>query len=123
MLKLIPAFLFTTLLFSCKKNDLGSDIFNPQNPRATANDQFYFKGTINGEKVDWVVTNQLDVNTPFKFNSAFGIGDLGNNCPKGLCSFVIANALIQKNNSDAMPQIAAGFVIATSAGDGSRVRP
>lgn len=125
MPKFLPAVFLAVFFFSCSKNDSDELAWSAQNRASSLSqtDHFYFRGVINGESVSWVIEDQNDTGTPYKYNPAYGIGELSPGCREGECSFIIANTLIQKNNSGAIPQIAAGFVVATTKDDGSRVRP
>lgn len=81
-------------------------------------DTFYFKAVIDGTPVNWVVADQKQVsNAMYRSGTSFGAGQLSGDNAEGAGRYLIANTVIFKNNIQNVPQIAAGFNIATRGGD------
>ena len=80
-------------------------------------DSFYFKAVIDGTPVNWVVADQKQVsNALFRAGTSFGAGQLSSESPTS-GRFLVASTVIYKNNIRNVPQVTAGFNIATTSGD------
>jgi hypothetical protein len=118
-----PVLLGVIVLAGCRKED---KLFkeNSSVPAETISaiptagaDSFYFKAVIDGTPVNWVVADQKQVsNSLYRSGTSFGAGQL-NGDAETAGRFLIANTVIFKNNVQNIPQIAAGFNIATRSGD------
>src|SRR5688500_1969749 len=82
----------------------------------TGADSFYFKAVIDGTPVNWVVADQKQVsNALYRSGTSFGAGQLNSEAQTG--RFLVASTVIYKNNIHNVPQVSAGFNIATTSGD------
>src|SRR5688500_5448067 len=81
-------------------------------------DSFYFKAVIDGTPVNWVVAGQEQVsNALYRSGTSFGAGQLGSENDQTSGRFLVASTVIYKNNVQNVPQVSAGFNIATTSGD------
>ena len=120
----LPVILGVVVLAGCKKEDR---LFKENSSAAAETisavptagaDSFYFKAVIDGTPVNWVVADQKQVSEAlYRSGTSFGAGQVGADNSQTAGRFLVASTVIYKNNVQNVPQIAAGFNIATTAGD------
>ncbi len=119
-----PVLLGVIVLAGCRKED---KLFKENSSAVAAEtisavptagaDSFYFKAVIDGTPVNWVVADQKQVsNALYRSGTSFGAGQLNSESPS-VGRFLVANTTIYKNNIKNVPQVSAGFNIATTNGD------
>jgi hypothetical protein len=119
-----PVLLGLIVLAGCRKED---KLFKENSSSVAAEtlsavptegaDSFYFKAVIDGTPVNWVVADQKQVsNALYRSGTSFGAGQLSSESETG-GRFLVASTVIYKNNIQNVPQISAGFNIATTSGD------
>ena len=128
MIRIICSVLLVLLLASCKKQDKLNTGYIPtikKNEKiSTTADSFYFRAVINGEEVNWVVEDYNNgTDQSYQTNAIYGLSQVGGECSDNNCHYFIANTVIFINNVQNIPQISAGFNIATNNGDKSEIRP
>ena len=120
-----PVLLGVLVLASCRKEDKLYKESNPLQqtekvatvPTAGA-DSFYFKAVIDGEPVSWVVADhQQESKSLYRSGTLFGAGQLRGEKNESAGRYLVAHTMIYKNNVHHVPQIAAGFNIATRSAD------
>ena len=129
MIKIVWTVLIVLVVAACKKQDK----MNVEAPVPTAEiatvtsaaaDSFYFRAVINGEEVNWVITDYKNTGSQlYRYNTIYGVSQVGGECADNNCRYFIANTVIYRNNEKNVPQISAGFNVATSNGDRAEIRP
>ena len=119
-----PVLLGVIVLAGCRKED---KLFKENSSSVAAEtisavptagaDSFYFKAVIDGTPVNWVVADDKQVsNALYRSGTSFGAGQLSSES-QAAGRFLVASTVIYKNNIQNVPQVSAGFNIATSNGD------
>jgi len=102
----VLSFLLVISLLSCKKDR-----------NAIISDDFYFKGKINGEMINWTVNYKNSDDLPYRAGASRGYSDLSDSCVNGYCYYLVGYTEIYKNNAETMPQINVGYSNAAHTGE------
>ncbi|HUR11560.1 MAG TPA: hypothetical protein VM012_09345 [Flavitalea sp.] len=113
--------LMISFLAGCKKEDKffvkdGTNAAENVKPMVAADDVYYFKAIINGQTISWVVPAGGKQGA-YESRSVYTVSQLSDDCTDNLCRYFLANTVISSKNSTGIPQITAGFNIATKNAD------
>ena len=115
-MRIVYSLVLLVVFVGCKKNE---DHVEPPieiEPGVVFKDSFYFKGTLNGADVSWLVpSHKNETSFTYYAGASLGYTDFSAGCLNGYCYYLTASTQIFTNVANVSPQMNVAFNMAEPA--------